>query len=294
MSTDSDKRLFARVVSHYTNGAMVCSRCGRSDELSIDHVIPRARNPTRDGATDIGRGLWRRLENEGYPEGYTVLCRVCNSAKADSGPIPVDEHGRPILRVLRKRLDRVTRGYETKVEWLRDGDPGYTEELHRRQDKLGAQTVRAPAFKVTSPEVRDLKIRFEAETGIRLPLIGRHDAHGHLRLGWVQCLREFHKVAFYGEGGLKPNLRPFCFEDIETGEAGWEPIGHGGFRCRRCATEGGSDPLVWSENSLATHRCLRWVGREEAVTRLVQSNPHWMNRLRQFVIERLDQPNPSS
>ena len=54
-----------------------------------------------------------------------------------------------------------------------------------------------PRVREFSREVIDFKIRFEAETGVRLPMAGRHDSSGRVRPGWVTSLRAFHRIAFF-------------------------------------------------------------------------------------------------
>jgi hypothetical protein len=77
-----------KVIEAY--GGPVCSCCGETDArvLAIDHV-------NGDGAEHrraIGRSssnLWRWLRNNGFPDGFRVLCFNCNSGRhANGGTCP--------------------------------------------------------------------------------------------------------------------------------------------------------------------------------------------------------------
>ena len=251
MSAASEKRLFERIVRHYSNGTMACSRCGRTDNLSVDHTVARVFTSGNDPGKDVGRPLWRRLEREGFPDGYSVLCRVCNSAKwgSDLREIWAAHTGPPV----------------------RKGRPRVRE---------------------FSREVIDFKIRFEAETGVRLPMAGRHDSSGRVRPGWVTSLRAFHRIAFFdGEenavlGRVRPGLEGYCYEDLGRGQESWEAMQEGRQRCRRCGAIYGTSPVGPSEKTLQamrTHRCVRWLRQEVAVTRLASADPLWKCRLLSFL-----------
>ena len=80
------KRMRHELLMHYSNGSLVCAKCGFDDvrALDIDHINGggcKERKKTMD--------RWRRTEYTGYiyrlrtkkPEGYQVLCRNCNWIK---------------------------------------------------------------------------------------------------------------------------------------------------------------------------------------------------------------------
>jgi hypothetical protein len=64
------------VLSHYGD---VCACCGTADRLTIDHI-------SGDGGEhreQVGGGwaIYRWIVANGFPEGFQVLCRPCNSSK---------------------------------------------------------------------------------------------------------------------------------------------------------------------------------------------------------------------
>jgi hypothetical protein len=74
----------AQVLAHYSDGNPQCARCGSTDDLEIDHIKSRAEQG-RPNDADVGAKLYRRLKREGFPPGYQVLCRSCNSSKGGYG-----------------------------------------------------------------------------------------------------------------------------------------------------------------------------------------------------------------
>jgi hypothetical protein len=69
-------RLKAAVFDHY---GRACACCGAMDRLTVDHV-------NGDGAehrAEIGGGwaIYRWLINNGFPDGFQILCRPCNVSK---------------------------------------------------------------------------------------------------------------------------------------------------------------------------------------------------------------------
>ena len=88
-----------KVLSHYSNGKMVCDCCGDDhlEFLCIDHV--------NGGGTKHRRSIghhdfYRYLVKENYPDGYRVLCHNCNASFGYYGYCPhkgsnhecLDEH----------------------------------------------------------------------------------------------------------------------------------------------------------------------------------------------------------
>jgi len=75
----------------YSNGEMMCECCGeRSIEfLTIDHLknAPHTRNNSKCG----GREIFKWLKDNGYPDGFRVLCMNCNWARGQYGYCPHKE-----------------------------------------------------------------------------------------------------------------------------------------------------------------------------------------------------------
>jgi len=72
------------ILSHYSNGSLICSCCGFGDvrALDLDHI----KNEGGDHRKKIGRrgatyDIYAELKGNGFPDGYQVLCRNCNWIK---------------------------------------------------------------------------------------------------------------------------------------------------------------------------------------------------------------------
>lgn len=67
------------VLSHYSNGSLVCTHCGIADidVLSLDHI--------NGGGTQqrmqYGSHTYRWVINNAFPDGFQVLCFNCNWKK---------------------------------------------------------------------------------------------------------------------------------------------------------------------------------------------------------------------
>lgn len=64
-----------RVITHYGGGRMACVICGEviGKRLTVDYI-----DISRDRETRYsGEELYRRLEKDGYPEGYRTICKAC-------------------------------------------------------------------------------------------------------------------------------------------------------------------------------------------------------------------------
>ena len=85
MTSNSVARLRTLVLTHYSGGTPRCARCGVSADLGIDHIRSRVQGNRPRSGRDVGARLWRRLRDEGFPTGYQVLCRSCNSSKGGYG-----------------------------------------------------------------------------------------------------------------------------------------------------------------------------------------------------------------
>ena len=77
----SDTR--GRVLSHYGSS---CGCCGTTENLTIDHVAGGGaahRRQVFGRRNGGGADFYAWLIANGFPDGYQVLCRPCNSSKAD-------------------------------------------------------------------------------------------------------------------------------------------------------------------------------------------------------------------
>jgi len=71
------------ILLHYCNGGVVCNNCGESDidVLQIDHINGGG-NQQRKALGLRGGRLYLWMIQNGYPDGYQVLCANCNMRKA--------------------------------------------------------------------------------------------------------------------------------------------------------------------------------------------------------------------
>lgn len=79
---DYRKRLKEDVLRHYGDGKCECVKCGFDDvrALSIDH-IDGGGNRDRVHSRLSGDRMYRRLRQDGFPEGYQTLCMNCQFIK---------------------------------------------------------------------------------------------------------------------------------------------------------------------------------------------------------------------
>ena len=75
--------LKAEVLTHYGNGKLACVSCGFADirALSIDHINNDGAKHRREDKLIGGRGIYRWLKEQGYPEGFQTLCMNCQWIK---------------------------------------------------------------------------------------------------------------------------------------------------------------------------------------------------------------------
>jgi hypothetical protein len=72
------------ILTVYSGGDPKCARCGFSDvrALDLDHKNGGGNDHRRSKTGDLRRGatyaIYSELRDEGFPEGYRVLCRNCN------------------------------------------------------------------------------------------------------------------------------------------------------------------------------------------------------------------------
>ena len=84
-----NRQLRLDVLGHYSNGTMQCACCGLTDYefLTLDHINGGG-NKHRQSVGGRGQGVYRQLRDQGYPEGYRVLCMNCNHAFGHFGYCP--------------------------------------------------------------------------------------------------------------------------------------------------------------------------------------------------------------
>lgn len=74
-----------QVLDHYGR-VCACPGCGATEGLTIDHVDPAA-----DLATGLtSYKLCRWIIKNGFPEGFQILCKPCNSSKKDGPACRID------------------------------------------------------------------------------------------------------------------------------------------------------------------------------------------------------------
>lgn len=89
--SDNNKRWYANlrreVLSHYSNGDIRCNCCGESEYMfmALDHVNGGG---TQHRIALGSKAIYSRLKQDGYPDGFQVLCHNCNSAKGYYGMCP--------------------------------------------------------------------------------------------------------------------------------------------------------------------------------------------------------------
>jgi len=73
-------KLRAQVFGHYGTS---CACCGRTDDLSIDHIGGNGHEHRQEifGRQGGGVEFYHWLIQHGFPEGYQTLCRPCNQSK---------------------------------------------------------------------------------------------------------------------------------------------------------------------------------------------------------------------
>jgi len=86
-----------RIETFLRYGGLICKCCGETgmDFLSIDHVNGRGNEHRKE----IGVGsssILRWLKRNNYPQGFQVLCFLCNFAKGKLGTCPHQQMKTPI------------------------------------------------------------------------------------------------------------------------------------------------------------------------------------------------------
>lgn len=68
------------VIAHYSDGSMSCLGCQTTDlrVLTIDHIKGGGNAHRREIRKKGGVNFYFWLRQQGYPEGYRVLCHNCN------------------------------------------------------------------------------------------------------------------------------------------------------------------------------------------------------------------------
>lgn len=75
-------KLRLEVLTYYSNSLLCCAHCGLDDldVLCIDHIDGGGNQHTQKLRKE-GKLFYRWLKNEGFPDGYQVLCANCNMKK---------------------------------------------------------------------------------------------------------------------------------------------------------------------------------------------------------------------
>jgi hypothetical protein len=87
------------VLEHYSKGVPHCECCGENhlEFLSIDHInndgAEHRRKLANNKTGNFGR-IYYWLRNNGYPDGFQVLCHNCNMAKGFYGHCPHQDERR--------------------------------------------------------------------------------------------------------------------------------------------------------------------------------------------------------
>ena len=75
-------------LAHYSNGTPVCVCCGegRVEFLCFDHIQGGGAQHRKSGGGVINIATW--LKNQGFPDGFQVLCHNCNMSLGFYGYCP--------------------------------------------------------------------------------------------------------------------------------------------------------------------------------------------------------------
>lgn len=78
------RRLKHSVLAHYANGVPRCRKCGELDitALTVDHMNGGGRQHLLGLQMKGGAQFYRWLRDQGFPQGYQVLCFNCNCSKS--------------------------------------------------------------------------------------------------------------------------------------------------------------------------------------------------------------------
>jgi len=83
------ERITLEVMTHYSKGKPVCVCCGeeRMEFLTIDHVEGGG-TAHRKVLGRYGKHFYRWLYQQGFPDGYQILCYNCNCSLGRFGYCP--------------------------------------------------------------------------------------------------------------------------------------------------------------------------------------------------------------
>lgn len=78
------------VLGHYSKGKIECNCCGEDEYMfmALDHINGGG---TQHRLQLGSKAIYSRLKQDGYPDGFQVLCHNCNSAKGYYGGCPHKE-----------------------------------------------------------------------------------------------------------------------------------------------------------------------------------------------------------
>ncbi len=164
------------VFAHY---GIACACCGSDGQLTIDHVVGdgkehRASMETKDQGSLT---FYRWLISNGFPAGFQVLCRPCNSSKGRRAHCTLShpESGRQLTTFAASESGRqltTSSPAETRPEsgrlLTRSAEKGVATRPRKKDHSVqvvdtsvGRRTTRAPTAKSSPASRRD--------TGVRLP-----------------------------------------------------------------------------------------------------------------------------
>lgn len=77
------------VMAIYSDGQPICVCCGETEIrfLTIDHINNNGANHRKERANRLGHRFYRWLKDNGFPDGYQVMCFNCNCGKFVNGGI---------------------------------------------------------------------------------------------------------------------------------------------------------------------------------------------------------------
>ncbi len=88
---DLEKRIYERliVLVYYSDNELCCNCCSENEYqfLTIDHINGNGSRERRS-IKRYGSNFYRWLIDNGFPEGYQILCMNCNFAKGKYGVCP--------------------------------------------------------------------------------------------------------------------------------------------------------------------------------------------------------------
>jgi hypothetical protein len=88
-------KLKAAVLDHYGHG---CACCGTTERLTVDHV--NGDGHLHRAEVGVGWAIYRWLVNNGFPDGFQILCLPCNVSKKRGTHCRLNHPVRTVERVI--------------------------------------------------------------------------------------------------------------------------------------------------------------------------------------------------